>query len=161
MDENKFWHMIEDAWREVSDSASPRSALAHGKLSAEDAESLAEQSSSEMVPALELMLEELPQEELLRFDRILEQKLYELDRAEIHEHTDGSDDGFLYCRAFIVAAGHTYYQAVNADPSRALMDIECEDLCYLPMRIYTKKFGEIPPSGISRETGSNKTGWPK
>ena len=111
------------------------------------------------MPALEAALEELPKDELLAFDRILERKLYEIDRSEIQEYTDGSDDGFLYCRGFIVAAGQAYYDAVNKDPSRAMMDLECEDLCYLPMRVYAEKFGDMPDSEISRETASNSAGW--
>ncbi len=98
--------------------------------------------------------------ELLAFDRILEKKLYEIDRAEIQEHTDGSDDGFLYARGFVVAAGKGYYDAVNAKPSIALMDFECEEMCYLSWHIHNEKFGDVPQSGISRETGSNKAGWP-
>ena len=96
----------------------------------------------------------------MEFDRILERKLYDIDRAEIQEHTDGSDDGFLYCRGFIVAAGAGYYDAVNADPSVAIMDLECEEMCFLSWHLYREKFGEMPDSGISRESGSNKAGWP-
>ena len=77
-------------------------------------------------------LDELPADELLAFDRILERKLYHIDRAEIQEHTDGSDDGFLYARGFIVAAGKDYYEAVDANPAVAMMDMECEEMCYLP-----------------------------
>ncbi len=43
----------------------------------------------------------------MAFDRMLERKLplYNVDRQEIQEVTDGSDDGFLYARGFIVALG--------------------------------------------------------
>ncbi len=50
------------------------------------------------------LLDKLPAEELLAFDRILERNQYDIDCAEIHENIDGSDDGFLYARGFIVAA---------------------------------------------------------
>jgi hypothetical protein len=40
-----------------------------------------------------------------------------------------------------------------------MMDAECEDLCYLSFRVFTKKFGDMPRSDISRETGFNKAGW--
>jgi hypothetical protein len=96
----------------------------------------------------------------LAFDRILERKLYDLDRAEIHEHTDGSDDGFLYARGFIVAAGKDYYDAVLAKPSTARMDLECEEMCYLSWELYEENFGVLPPSEISRESCSNTAGWP-
>ena len=161
MDDKRFWSMIDDAWQDVEDSAAARKKLAQGKLDEESAMELAQQSLDGFVPALQASLEQLPKDELLQFDRILERKLYEIDRADVQEHTDGSDDGFLYARAFIVAAGQGYYDAVAKDPSRAMMELECEDLCYLPVRVYSEKFGEMPASGISRETGSNKAGWPE
>jgi len=152
--------MIEDAWQDVEDSAAARKKLAQGKLDEDAAMELAQQSLDGFVPALQASLEQLPEDELLQFDRILERKLYDIDRADIQEHTDGSDDGFLYARGFIVAAGQAYYEAVTKDPSGAMMELECEDLCYLPVRVYSEKFGEMPDSGISRETGFNKAGWP-
>lgn len=82
-----------------------------------------------------------------------------MDRAEVQEHTDGSDDGFLYARGFIVAAGRAYYDAVNADPSVAVMDLECEEMCYLSWHLYLDKYGEIPASGFSRESFNNTAGW--
>ena len=56
-------------------------------------------------------------------------------------------------------AGQGYYEAVNATPSRAMVDLECEGICYLSVRIYENKFGEIPESGMSRESASNPAGW--
>ena len=76
-----------------------------------------------VVPALQAALDLLPKDELLQFDRILERKLYDIDRSEIHEYTDGSDDGFLYCRGFgigIVAAklwGRLAYACLNRPAS--------------------------------------------
>jgi hypothetical protein len=113
----------------------------------------------EVVPALQEQLAGLPAAELLAFDRILERKLYDIDRADIHEQTDGSDDGFLYCRGFIVGMGRGYYEAVRANPDRAVVDAECQAMCYLPWHLYRERFGEVPPSGISRETQSNQAGW--
>jgi hypothetical protein len=159
VDDKRFWSMIDDAWQDVEGSSAARTKLAQGKLDEEGAMELAQQSLDGFVPALQASLEQLPKDELLQFDRILERKLYDIDRADIQEHTDGSDDGFLYARAFIVAAGQPYYEAVAKDPSRAMMELECEDLCYLPVRVYSEKFGEMPDSGISRETGFNKAGW--
>src|ERR1051325_3298339 len=108
MDEKQFWSMIEAAWQEVEGSSATRKKLAQGKLGEDGATELAEQSLGEFVPALQASLERLSKDELLQFDRILERKLYDTDRADIHEHTDGSDDGFLYARGFIVAAGQAY-----------------------------------------------------
>jgi Protein of unknown function (DUF4240) len=160
MDESRFWSLIESSWKAAGGKIKVRQKLAEGKLSDEKAEELLE-TLEEVIPALQVQLDELSAEELVAFDRILERKLYDIDRAEIQEHTDGSDDGFLYARGFIVAAGKGYYDAVNANPAIALLDLECEEMCFLPWHIYRDKFGDMPASDISRETGSNKAGWPE
>src|SRR5262249_41649741 len=113
----------------------------------------------EVIPALKEQLDALPADELLAFDRILERKLYDIDRVDIHDHAHGSDDGFLYCRGFIVAMGREYYEAIRANPDRAIVDAECEAMGYLSWHLYHERFGEVPPSGISRETQSNSAGW--
>jgi hypothetical protein len=159
MDEARFWELIEDAWKAVGGRKNQRKKLAAGQLSEEDADDLVE-SLEEVIPALQKELGRLKARELLAFDRILERKLYDIDRAEIQEHTDGSDDGFLYARGFVVVAGREYYDAVNSDPKRAMMDLECEDMCYVSWHLYEDKYGEVPDSGISRESCSNKQGWP-
>jgi Protein of unknown function (DUF4240) len=159
VDESQFWAMIEAAWKSAGGKTKARAKLAQGALSEEGADEL--QECLELVtPSLMESLRRLPAEDLITFDRILERKLFEIDRAEIHEHTDGSDDGFLYARGFIVVAGRRYFDAVNADPSKAMFDLECEDLCFLPSIIYREKFGEMPRSEISIESHSNKAGWP-
>jgi hypothetical protein len=159
MDESRFWSLIESAWQAVGGKLKDRERLAAGKLSDEKAEALAE-ALEEVIPALQTQLDLLPEDELLAFDRILERKLYDIDRADVHEHLDGSDDGFLYGRGFVVAAGKGYYDAVNRNPTVAIMDLECEQMCYLSWHLYGSKFGEVPQSGISRETCSNDAGWP-
>jgi hypothetical protein len=151
--------MIEAAWDAAGDKAESRKRLVEGKLSEDRAYALQAALEGEVVPALREHLDTLSADELLAFDRILERKLYDIDRADIHERTDGSDDGFLYCRGFIVGMGRTYYEAVLADPDRAIIDAECEQTCYLSWHLHREKFGEIPPSGISRESCSNSTGW--
>jgi hypothetical protein len=159
MDERRFWSMIESAWQAVGGKVKTRQMLAEGKLSEEKAYALIE-SLEEVITALRAQLDELLAEELLAFDRILERKLYDIDRQEVQERTDGSDDGFLYARGFIVAAGKGYYDAVNARPATALMDLECGAMCYLPWHLYQEKFGDMPPSGICRESCSNRAAWP-
>lgn len=161
MDEATFWAMIETAWKAAGKDgkAKTRQKLAQGKLSDDEAEELVDAVEEDVIPALDDQLQELSAADLLAFDRILEKKLYDIDRAEVQEHTDGSDDGFLYARGFIVAAGKGYYDAVNAKPSTAMIDLECEEMCYISWHLYEEKFGEAPKSGISRETGSNKAGW--
>jgi hypothetical protein len=159
MDESRFWSMIEAAWRTVGGKSKPRQRLAQGRLSEDRAFALQEELE-EVIPALREQLATLSADDLLAFDRILERKLYDIDRADIQERTDGSDDGFLYCRGFIVAMGREFYEAVRANPAVAVTDAECEEMCYLSWHLYREKFGDVPPSGISRETQSNSAGWP-
>ena len=158
MNENRFWTMIEAAWQAVGGKTKARQRLAKGKLPEEDAEELVE-SLDAVLHELTDQLRLLSAAELLAFDRILEKKLYDIDRAEIQQQTDGSNDGFLYARGFIVVVGKEYYDAVNARPATALMDLECEEMCYLSSHMYEEKFGEPPTSVISRESCSNKAGW--
>jgi hypothetical protein len=159
VDENRFWSMIEGAWGGVHGKNKSRQRLAEGKLAKGGAYALLESLEGEVITALREQLDALSAEELLAFDRILERNLYDIDRADIQERTDGSDDGFLYCRGFIVGMGRTYYEAVRANPDRAVVDAECEAMCYLSWHLYRERFGEVPPSGISRETQSNAAGW--
>ncbi len=160
MDENRFWSMIEAAWKAVGGFVEVRQELAEGSDSEKHAYSLDAPLRS-FIAALRKQLAALPAEELLAFDRILERKLYDIDRTDIHERTDGSDDGFLYCRGFIVALGRRYYEGVRENPDLAVVDAEFEQMCYISWHLYFERFGEMPPSGIWRETGSNVAGWPE
>lgn len=160
MNEERFWSMIEDAWASAGGWNDEREELASGRLSDEQLSELLG-GLEEVVPALRTSLQGLSQDDLLMFDRLLERKLWDIDRAEIQAFTDGSDDGFLYARGFIVASGRDFYDSVNATPERAVMDAECEDMCYLSYHIYVEKFGEMPRSGITRESASNPAGWSK
>ena len=110
----------------------------------------------EVVPALREQLDALPADELLAFNRILERKLYDLDRADVHEVLGDSDDAFLYERGFVVALGRTFYDAVNRDPRLGISFAECEDMCHVFTWAYEKRFGDYPGtgSGISIESGS-------
>ena len=159
MDEIRFWSMIETAWGAAGGKSKSRQRLAEGRLSEDRAYAL-EEALEKVIPALRGQLAGLSADELLEFDRVLERKLYDIDRADIHERTDGSDDGFLYCRGFIVAMGRAYYEAVRANPAVAVTDAECEEMCYLAWHLYHERFGDVTPSSISRETQSNSAGWP-
>src|SRR5438046_2050417 len=122
MNETQFWSMIEEAWSAAGGWNEERNELANGRLSDNKLSDLVE-ALDEVIPALRARLQSLNQHDLFAFDRILERKLWDIDRAEIQEVTGGSDDGFLYARGFIVAAGRDFYDAVNAKPSRARMDV--------------------------------------
>ncbi|MEI6432498.1 MAG: hypothetical protein WCP07_09985, partial [bacterium] len=86
--------MIESAWEAIGGKVKARQKLATGKLSEDRAEALQE-ILEDVIPALQKRLDLLGAEDLLAFDRILERKLYDIDREDIHAYTDGSDDGFL------------------------------------------------------------------
>jgi hypothetical protein len=99
--------------------------------------------------------------ELTSLDRVLERKLWEIDRADVHAVTGGSDDGFLYSRGFIVAMGREFYGSVVDTPEMAVPWAECEETCYFFAQLYRDRFGDFPDtgSGISCESGSNLVGW--
>jgi hypothetical protein len=163
-DETRFWALIESAWAPLGpEPAQARRALAGRDLDSGDVDPYA------LDPWLAAFLDNLTglctglsATELTDLDRVLERKLYEIDREDIQAVTDGSDDGFLYCRGFIVAAGRDFYHAVSADPRMAVLDAECEGMCYFFARLHIDRFGGYPDtgSGISRESASNLAGWP-
>lgn len=161
MDENRFWSIIDTAWKSTPRLTKLRESMLKTLTAPETREHVQPYipDEEEWISAIEQQLDRLSSDELLRFDRIIEQKLYQIDREELHEYTDGSDDGFLYCRGFIVALGKAYYDAINARPALAMMDCECESITYLSLHLYEKKFGDLPASGISRESQSNQAGW--
>lgn len=158
MGEKPFWALIEFAWLVAGSKGDERKRLAEGSLPPEGARPLLA-SLRPVLAELRRQLDRLTAEDLQAFDRMLERKLYDIDRREVHDHVGGSDDGFLYARGFIVAAGKGYYDAVNANPAVAVYDLECERMCYLSYHLYEAKYGEMPPSGISRESCSNEGGW--
>lgn len=168
MDESQFWKIIDNAWQSSPKLQKFQKAVLETLKSPDAKDEFDERfgdgdpfipGERTFIKEIEKQLDELSAEDLAKFDRILERKQYDIDREDVHENTDGSDDGFLYCRGFIVAMGKKYYDAVNADPSKAMFDWECEAMCYLSWHLYNKKFGELAHSGISRETGSNTKGW--
>ena len=156
MDEQRFWSIIQSAWPATEQTTALRQMAFSGELEISK-ELYAIQK--QILENLTATLNHLDGDDLLTFDRILERKLYDIDRADIQEYTDGSDDGFLYCRGFIISMGRDYYGMVQAEPSRAVMDIEFEELCYHAYWLYEQKYGPMPLSEISRETGSNRAGW--
>jgi hypothetical protein len=54
-----------------------------------------------------------------------------------------------------------FYRAVAADPAMAVLDADCEEMCYFFAHLHHERFGGFPDtgSGISRETGRNPDGW--
>jgi Protein of unknown function (DUF4240) len=161
-DEARFWARVEAAWAQCSAEANRvRRALAARAPGPDTDLSAVEGALPVFLGTLADQCRELPGGELTSLDRVLERKLYDIDRADIRAVTDGSEDGFLYARGFIVAMGRDFYDAVTSDPQVAVMDAECEEMCYFFAHLYRERFGEFPEtgSGISRESCSNATGW--
>ncbi len=160
MNEQKFWELIEEAWQD-----SPLlNDLRQQALQTNDAslfEGLSFGLDDEVVESMEERLRKLSQEELTLFNHLMEEKLYRLDREEVHKYTDGSDGGFLYCRGFIVGMGEKYYRMVNANPRKATMDAEAESVCFVGYAVYEQQYGrEFPRNSLfNTESGSNPEGW--
>jgi hypothetical protein len=158
MTNTQFWAQIESAWQAVGGMEEARQQLMAGTLPKDGIEAL-ERAMGRMAQALREQLGLLSAKDLMAFDRLLERKLHDLDREELHWFADGTDDGFLYGRGFIVAAGERYYQEILADPFMALPNRNCEVMCYVSRQIYDEKFGQMPFSDISRESCRNEAGW--
>ncbi len=103
-------------------------------------------------------------EELIAFHRLLDVALYQLDRADIHEITNGSDDGFEYVRLWIVSQGRRYFETVLHNPQEAPHDAderqENEAFGYAAQQAYEEKWREsFPDLPTIRATGTNAVGW--
>jgi hypothetical protein len=105
---------------------------------------------------------------LIAFDHILERKLYDLDRQDVQEYIEGSDDGFLYARGFVLGLGKEFYDQVNVKPYLATQDqfvwydlsLGCPEICFVAQVLMQQKYNEgVPETNISRESYSNEVGW--
>ena len=161
MNEVQFWATIEAAWTNT-----PKAQLLRQQVLTSNEESavleLADSVSTDIAESLQHQLSALDQAELHQFILLMEEKLYAIDREEIHRYTDGSDDGFLYCRCFIVGMGHEYYDKINQTPSAATMDAEAEAIGFVGYTAYEGKFNdEFERYSVhSIESCSNPVGWP-
>jgi hypothetical protein len=149
-DISRFWNLIASAW--TATGTEPSTVLRSTEVDSRLDAFLAQLSS---------LSTDFTSDELTALDRVAERALYDIDRADLQAITDGSDDGFLYARGFIVAMGRDYYDAVRSDPEAATTDAECEQMCYFFAHLHNERFGAFPDtgSGISRETASNPAGW--
>lgn len=149
-EEARFWSLLEDAWAPQGDDVNAaRKALAERNPDDEAETAAIERALERMIETLgsALSFDDFPREELVAMDRVLERKLHELDREDVHEVIDGSDDGFLYARGFIVAAGQSFFEAVRDEPRVAMYGPRCESLCGLPFQIHRERFGAPPNRG--------------
>lgn len=166
MNEERFWDLIEAAWAPLGDEAGrARHALATRDPEVAGYElpafTVVEKGLGAFVDNLRGLARDLGSAELTDLDRVAERMLHDIDRSDVHAVTDGSDDGFLYARGFIVALGREFYTAVSADPRLAVEDAGCESVCYLFAHLHHERFGAFPDtgSGISRESCTNPAGW--
>ncbi|MDO1445701.1 DUF4240 domain-containing protein [Rhodocytophaga aerolata] len=160
MNEQKFWEIIEASWEKLP----MLNGMRQEALQTNEPdlfEGLSFGLEDEVVEELEQQLAQLSKEDLTKFIRIMEEKLHNIDREEIHAHTDGSDDGFLYCRGFIVGMGERYYTFIDQNPTKAMLDTEAESVCFAGYEVYQSRFGEeFERNTIHRtESGSNPHGW--
>src|SRR5688500_17021711 len=139
MNEQKFWEIIEASWESLPMLNDLRQeALKTNEPSLY--EGLSFGLEDEVTEALEEQLARLSKEDVAKFILIMEEKLHQIDREEVHAHTDGSDDGFLYCRGFIVGMGEKYYNLIDQNPSKATMDAEAESVCFVGYEVYKFRF---------------------
>ncbi|WP_242910427.1 DUF4240 domain-containing protein [Actinomadura terrae] len=164
----RLWELVEAAWAPLG----PEVAQARQELARRTPEpgdelygappfSLVDDALKGFLDNLADLSRDLSSEELTALDRAVERLLFDIDRADVHAVTDGSDDGFLYARGFVVALGREYYTAVVRDPRMAILDAYCESMCYLFFHVHHERFGDFPDtgSGITRESFSNPEGW--
>jgi hypothetical protein len=161
-DEARLWSLVEAAWAPLgADVRQARQALVTRPAGSEADTFVVTRALPSFLDALAGHCRTLTGAELTCLDRVVERKLWEIDRASIHAVTGGSDDGFMYARGFIIALGREFYDAVADNPEMAVPDDECEEMCYFFAHLHQERFGDFPEtgSGISRESGENLIGW--
>jgi hypothetical protein len=160
MNATRFWEIIETAWTTDRDLFN----LRQNALTTNDPtliRHLGNVVSSEITNHIRQQLIYLDDRELTKFNHVMEEKLFHIDREEIHERTGGTDDGFLYRRSFIVGMGEQYYDMVDENPSVASMNVPAGDLGLVGYSVYEDKFGEEFERYCLHciESGSNSRGW--
>ncbi|WP_405021221.1 DUF4240 domain-containing protein [Kitasatospora sp. NBC_00070] len=122
-------------------------------------------------------LAEEPVEQILGFGERLAEALFTLDRAEFGtlpvlgltapggSPFPQSDDGFLYSRAAVVAAGRRTYESVLGHPERfaPFTDLHAEAVLHIHEEAYEQATGEECDhlTVHDYETCSNTAGWPE
>lgn len=169
--ERDFWQLIEDAWMNFEEPNQIRKKII-GQGGTPELLKEASQALNYLVMSLiEEKLNTFTKQDLIAFDQILEKKLYEIDREDVHEYIEGSDNGFLYKRGFVIGMGQSYYNQINKNPIIATRNkfswhltggISCEAMCLIALSVHLERYNEaMPITDISRESGSNKAGWPE
>lgn len=158
---DNFWTLIELSWSDSPELDNLRQQAlqpANRHLLDECGNAL----SGPILDNYDRRLKQLSQQDLTDFIHTLEERLYHIDRQDVHEYTEGSDDGFLYARCYILGMGRPYYDMVDRDPSRAVADLWAEPFGFHAYQLYEERFGEEFDRGTEHdiETCSNFEGWP-
>ncbi|NIG53684.1 DUF4240 domain-containing protein [Chitinophaga sp. Cy-1792] len=159
MTEQQFWSIIDAAWKDIP----PADVLRKTGLKTNEPDLIFELSeilSSDVALYLKKRLLALEKPALVAFIRIMEAKLHQIDREEIHFYTDGSDDGFLYCRGFIVGMGEEYFRMIDSNPAKATCDAEAEEISFIGYAAYSENFGhEFSRDENDIISGNPSEGW--
>ncbi|MBV8253187.1 MAG: DUF4240 domain-containing protein [Chitinophaga sp.] len=140
MNEQQFWALIDASWKDIPSADKQR----QEGIKSNEPElifELSELLSAEIADCMKTRLLALEKPDLVRFIRILESKLQQIDREEIHFYTDGSDDGFLYSRGFIVGMGEEYFNLIDRHPAYATCCAEAEIISFIGYAAYSENFG--------------------
>ena len=163
-DEARLWELVDAAWAPLGIEVNQVRRELASRPAGGQVEGLPvlKGTREAFMDSLTSRARELTAEELTALDRVVERKLYDIDSADLHAVTGGSDDGFLYARGFVVAMGREFYYAVAADVQMAVPWAELEEMCYFFAHLYCERYGSFPDTGssISRESCSNPAGWP-
>lgn len=131
-----------------------------------DQAALEEGDEDGALAALIEKLSTLPEPEIFGFEENMAQALYALDTRRHAEQSDGSDEGFLACRCYVVARGRAYYDEVLADAAKMPKadDAGCESLLYVASGAWAKATGNDEDdwtfnASVNFETGSNAGQW--
>jgi hypothetical protein len=160
MTESLFWEIIESAWQKSS-LIEKRRVKALRNNDPELLAGLSEDLFGAVLNNYNKRIVLLDKAGLAAFIHLFEEKLYDLDRAEIHEFAEGSDEDFLYARCFMVAMGEAYYNKIDRDPSMAMPGLEAETFGFSAYDVYKFKFKAEFERNTKHntETRSNSDAW--
>ena len=140
MDENKFWNLINDTWVKSGKNKIRLKAI---KENDEDLlRRLMEFIWTDLINYYQIELWKLEKQEFISYILKLEEKLYQIDREEIHKHIGGSDDRFLYGRCFVLAMGREYYEMIDKYPEKAKYDLQAEGFGFETYKLFENLFEE-------------------
>jgi hypothetical protein len=160
MNKRGFWNLIDMSWKAVGDDEDIRFALRDRDV---DALCDVEDVLARFIENLSAVLGSLTVEQVCSFDAVLERTLHALDRPELWKYTQGTNDGFLYKRGFIVALGREYHDAVDADESVAMFSrrFRCDEMTYVHALLGHDRFEDVIPHQhrFDRESFTNTKAW--